>query len=147
MEKVIFVDFDDTICLHRFHIQIDERMFYSINKASELFYENSELNHQLYKYLLEEQKKGANIVLLSSACSKMLDIKKHWLNQNCNLLKFNDFIASSIDISKTDIMCSYAKYNNIDINDIVLIDDNCTERKDAQKKGILTFNPQLIMNK
>ena len=147
MEKVIFVDFDDTICLHRSHIYIDDRMFYPIDKACEMFYKNSEPNHQLYKYLIEEQKNGARLILLSSASSTMLRIKEFWLKNNCPLLRFDDYISASIDIDKTNIMCAYAKHYNIDISNLIFIDDSCIERKTAEKYGILTFNPQLIMNK
>lgn len=146
MAKIIFVDFDDTLCLHRFNIYIDERMFEETNKACEMFYAKSELNLALYKYLTNMQKDGAKIILLTSACSKMLDIKKYWIEKNCPLAIFDDYIAVSIDINKAQIMIEYARHNKIDISEIIFIDDNCTERKYAQEKGILTYNPQLIMN-
>ena len=37
--------------------------------------------------------------------------------------------------------------NKISISDILLIDDNCVERRIAEENGILHYNPQLIMNK
>ena len=115
MAKTIFVDFDDTLCLHRFNVYVDERMFEETHKACELFYANSELNLALYKYLDDMQKDGAKIILLTSACSKMLDIKKYWIEKNCPLVKFDDYIAVSIDINKAQIMFEYAKYNKADI--------------------------------
>ena len=147
MKKVIFVDFDDTLCLHRFNIYTDGRIFENISDACEKFYNQSELNKQLYNHLIDMQKNGYKIIMLSSACSKMLDVKKYWTEKNCPLVKFDDYIAVSIDIDKTKIMCEYAKYHKIDISNIIFIDDNCTERKCASEMGILTYSPQLIMNK
>ncbi|HAJ77977.1 MAG TPA: hypothetical protein DCO89_02810 [Clostridiales bacterium] len=147
MKKIIFVDFDDTICLHNVHIDIDDRMFLNSNEASEKFYSKSELNQPLYKYLVNENNNGAKIILLTSACSKMLDVKKYWLKTNCPLIEFDDYISASIDINKTQIMLSYAKHNKIDVSNIILIDDSCTERRTAEEGGIFTYNPQLIMNK
>ena len=147
MSKVIFVDFDDTICLHNIHIFIDDRMFLNVDEASAKFYANSELNIPLYRYLVNEKNNGTNIILLTSACSKMLDVKKCWLKNNCPSIEFDDFISASIDINKTQIMLCYAKHNKIDILDLVLIDDSCIERRTAEENGIITYNPQLIMNK
>ena len=147
MKKVIFVDFDDTICLHKFHIDVDERLFDEVSVACENFYSKSDLNKSLYNYLIEMKKNGARIILLTSACSKMLDIKKYWIEKNCSLVKFDDYISASIDINKTQIMQAYAKHNNTDIKDIILIDDSCIERRVAEECGFLTYNPQLIMNK
>lgn len=146
MEKIIFVDFDDTICLHRYSVLIDERMFDDVDDACSKFYAQSELNLPLYRYLTEKSKSGVKIILLTSACSKMLDIKKCWLEKNCPLVNFDDFISASIDINKAQIMCGYAKHNKIDIGDIIFVDDSCAERNMAQEKGILNFNPQLIAN-
>lgn len=147
MDKVIFVDFDDTLCLHRFNIYTDARIFEKVDIACSKFYNQSELNHQLYKYLIDMKQNGYKIILLTSACSKMLEIKKFWLKQNCPLVEFNDFISVSIDIDKSKIMIEYAKFNNIDNSNIIFIDDNCSERKYAQENGISTYSPQLIMNK
>ena len=147
MKKTIFVDFDDTLCLHRFNLYIDARIFEKVDVACDKFYNQSELNKELYKYLIDMKKNGYEIILLSSACSKMLDVKKYWIEKYCPLVKFNDYIAVSIDIDKTKIMCEYAKYHKIDTSDLIFIDDNCTERKCASEMGILTYSPQLIMNK
>ena len=147
MEKVIFVDFDDTLCLHRLNVYTDSRIFEKVDVACSKFYCQSELNKKLYEYLIDAKHNGNKIILLTSACSKMLEIKKYWIKQNCPLIDFDDYIAVSIDIDKSKIMSEYAKYNKIDISNIIFIDDNCTERKYAQENGILTYNPQLIMNK
>ena len=122
-------------------------MFLNIKDASNKFYQKSELNKPLYKYLIDKKNSGAKIILLTSACSKMLDVKKYWLQSNCPLVEFDDYISASIDINKTQIMISYVKYNGINISDIILIDDSCIERRVAEESGILTYNPQLIMNK
>lgn len=147
MKKTIFVDFDDTLCLHKFNLYTDARIFENLDNACDKFYNQSELNKQLYSYLIDMKKSGNEIILLSSACSKMLEIKKYWIEKYCPLVRFDDYIAVSIDIDKTKIMCEYAKYHKIDISNIIFIDDNCTERKCALEMGILTYSPQLIMNR
>ena len=74
-------------------------------------------------------------------------MKKYWLQKYCPLLKFDDYISTSIDLNKTEIILHYAKYKGVLPSDIVLIDDLNVERWTAEKMGIITYNPQLIMNK
>ena len=54
-----------------------------------------------------EKNNGAKIILLTSSCSRVFDIKKYWLKTNCPLIQFDDYISASSDINKTEIMLSY----------------------------------------
>ena len=147
MTKTVFVDFDDTICLHRHEVEKNEKMFFEKEKACEILYKDSEVNIALYNYLIELKNFGYQVILLSASCSKLFELKKYWLEKNCPLLKFDDYISVSIDINKTQIMLAYVKYKNMKVEDIMLIDDLNIERWSAEKEGIKTLNPQLIMNK
>lgn len=145
MRKTIFVDFDDTLCLHLYRNKVDKHIFDEIPEACDYFYNECELNVPLYSYLAREQE-NCDVILLSSASSKMLDIKKFWLDKYCPKLKFKDYIAVSIDINKSQIMLAYSQKFDVPIGDIVFIDDSRDERWSAESEGFCTFNPQLLMN-
>lgn len=124
-----------------------QNIFNHAKFASEEIYQESSANILLIKYLEEQQKQGAKLMLLTSSCSKMLEIKKHWLKQYCENLVFEDYISVSIDITKTEIILAYSKFSRIPISNIEFIDDSCKERSDAEHYEIATYNPQLIANK
>lgn len=143
MRKINFVDFDDTLALHRCENKASK--FYladPVTMCNEL-YRNSEVNMPLYEYLLERQEKGEEFILLSNCSSMVIEGKKVWLAKNMPLLKFKEFYGTSIDISKTEVMIYYAELHPE--KDILLIDDNCQERWSAEAAGIKTLNPQLLM--
>lgn len=145
--KTIFVDFDDTLCLHKYKIVVyNQCIFNNAKFASEKMYQKSSANILLIKYLEEQQKQGAKLILLTSSCSKMLEIKKYWLKQCCENLIFDDYISVSIDITKTEIMLAYSKFYKISQSNIEFIDDSCKERWEAEYHGIITYNPQIIAN-
>lgn len=133
--QYIFVDFDDTLCIHPNPIKTELHMFEDVKTACENFYSNSKVNLDIIDYLEHYKSEGAYIILLSACNSKMLEIKKEWCNINCPDL-FDDYIGSSVDLSKSEIIMAFAAYKNVDIEDISLIDDNDEELDKATKMGI-----------
>ena len=133
--KCIFVDFDDTLCLHKEPIRTEMHMFESIETACKKFYKNSKANLELLDYLEHFKEEGTRIILLSACNSKMIEIKKEWCKNHCNNL-FDDYIGSSVDLSKSDIIKAYAEFINEDILEMSLIDDSDKELEEAIEAGI-----------
>lgn len=144
--KTIFIDFDDTLCLHKYENKVTENIFNEASFASEEMFHGCSANVLLIKYLEEQQKLGARLIVLTSASSKMLEVKKNWIKQHCKNLMFDDYISVSIDITKAKIMLHYSKFYNIPLKNIEFIDDARNERWDAEHSGIVTYNPQLVAN-
>ena len=146
MSKVIFVDFDDTLCLHRKEVRTEQAVWLGKEEGCKVAYGGSEPNHKVIQFVEQEKKKGARVVLLSSANSKMLQLKECWCEKHCGGL-IDEFVGSSIDLTKTQVMQAYAEKEGLDPGEIVFIDDRLAERLEAEKAGITVFSPQLIQNR
>lgn len=133
--KYIFVDFDDTLCIHPEPIKTELHMFEDVKKACEHFYHRSKVNLELIDYLEHFKEEGSYIILLSACNSKMLEIKKEWCHQKCPSI-FDDYIGSSVDLSKSDIIKAFADHKNEDILDMTLIDDSDKDLSEATRIGI-----------
>ena len=147
MARLIFVDFDDTLCVHTEYLTDKYKQFICGNKetACENIYKNSLPNTLLINYLIKEKSKGnVRIILLSSAMSFLLELKKLWCLHHCPDL-FDDFIGVSIELSKADIIESYCKYYGLNNEDALFIEDSWKERLPAYQKGIPNQTPQEVM--
>lgn len=145
MKNFIFVDFDDTLCLHKKKIESANFIAFNALDICDTVYKDSIPNKALINYLYKKQNEDYLIIMLTSACSKMLDIKKVWCIKHCPEL-FDDYISVSIDISKSEIMDAFIKRYNLNPSDCIFIDDNCEERWLAERLNITTFNPQIIQD-
>lgn len=133
--KTLFVDFDDTLCVHPEPIKTELYMFETIEKACEKFYHKSKLNLELLDYLEHFKEEGVEIILLSTCNSKMIEIKKEWCRKYCPDI-FDDYIGASMDLSKTEIIKAYAVFKNEELLEMALIDDNDNELEEATMAGI-----------
>lgn len=151
MNKKIFIDFDDTICLHKGKIRTEKYIRMLPEEIVVQAYENSQLNTSLYKWLINLQQNrqwDVKIYLLTHSSSFMLEAKKLWLEDNCPDIEFTDYIAISYDISKIDVIQSYYEaYGNA--CKIIVVDDDPTYRnalEDANNQ-IVIYNPQFLSNR
>ena len=137
MKKIIFVDFDDTICLHKGRIFSKNY----INKTSNP-YKSSLKNDDLINFLNEKNRKGWDIILLTNASSFMLSHKIKWCINNCPF-RFKEYIALSVDCTKKHFIEAFLKQYKVD--KAIFIDDKPTERHELENnKKVKVFSPQLI---
>lgn len=131
---MVFVDFDDTLCLHK--STINSRII-----RQDDFYKHSIPNNTLIKILQEyKDKTGDSVILLTMASSFMLEHKKEWCNKHCNGL-IDGFISLSVDCSKAEYI------NNFD-GAIVFIDDSAKERSEVEKlNNTVVLSPQYIQER
>ena len=117
--NTIFVDFDETLCLHKqVIVYADDNPF----KEKVSIFKDSLLNSELAKYLYNQKEAGAKIILLSTCNSVWLKKKREWVEAYCPDL-FDDFISSSVEMNKAQIVAAYMKVNNLDYDEVVMIDD------------------------
>lgn len=153
MYDKIFVDFDDTLCLHSH--KIDSKYFitapfeYISNEA----YKDSILNKSLYEWLLEKQnnpKSQAQVYMITLASTFMLEAKKIWTKMYCPELNILDFIGVSIDVTKSDIVEAYSKLEEerslTAEPNIFFIDDSPSERHSVKEtcNKVIVLSPQYI---
>lgn len=127
----IFVDFDDTLCLHISAIE-------SSKYLSEYPYANSVPNRILIDWLYTTKPKY-DVVLLTKASSFMLEHKKKWCGVVCPGL-IDEFVGLSVDCSKKDYIANFR-------GDNVFIDDSAAERSAAETlQNCRVLSPQLVMD-
>ena len=138
MKKLIFVDFDDTLCLHSSCIAYIDLLL--TNKKD--IFKDSIPNYPLIRSLEEESKDPeTGIFLISASCSLFMPYKEDWCSKNCSKVKFTDYIGSSIDASKAEIIEGFRHRYNLRPEDIIYIDDSATERKAALAYNFKVYSP------
>lgn len=145
--KVIFVDFDDTLCVHTEYLNDKYKQFLFCDPETlcEKIYRSSLVNHILLTKLTQlKNEYNAQVILISSANSLLLDAKKHWCMQHCPDL-FNQFISSSIELTKADIILSYCTHEHLNEREVLFVDDSWREREQALHMNIHAVTPQEIM--
>lgn len=152
MNELIFVDFDDTLCLHTH--KIDSAWWITV--PPELIvhnaYKESARNEALIKWLKWKQEdESAQIYVLSAAASFMMEAKKFWMQENCPEITVNKYISVSIDVSKADVIEAYHRLDTIMNNNcrIYYIDDSDHDRMAAEAlnlKNVIIRSPQYITN-
>ena len=148
MYKFIFVDFDDTLCVHTEYLN-DMYKQYLCERAEVIcsnVYKNSLPNTVLISYLKERKQEGTHIVLISSANSILLGAKQVWCDTNVRGL-IDSYIATSIEMTKVDVIESYLNYYHLDKSDVLFIDDSWSERHKALLAKIPCQTPQEVMLK
>ena len=123
--KTIFVDFDNTLCLHRYPINYASKsaLFSSTDVAEKIWFRNSIPYQELIDKLSQLQQNGVKIILLTSSGTKQLAAKKIWLNRHASNLHFDIIQAVSVDCSKAQYISAYIKYNHLETKECLMIDD------------------------
>lgn len=154
MNDVIFIDFDDTLCLHPHRISAKKYITSPPDYIARHAYKDSAPNTHLIKWLKEKQENDkAKIIVISSASSYMMAAKKIWVEKHCQSLEINDYIGVSVDAGKEDVVYAYFKtYNEAvghkDDFKMYFIDDSFSERAKMEKAvpGVIVRSPQWIAN-
>lgn len=146
--KLIFVDFDGTICLHLVPVNYRQSEIWNIDTeaAYQAVFKNSIPNKYLIHFLAHAQSNGAKIVLLSSASSKALEMKDKWLDRHCHGL-FSECIAVQSHEEKIACAEAYiamrAKYPGAK-QTALMIDDSSDVLRKAHQCGIMAASPSTI---
>ncbi len=145
--SAIFVDFDNTLCLHmnRINYADSNLLFGDSETACEKWFKHSIVNETLIEYLEEQRLRNTVIILLSDSGSTQLEAKKLWVEQNCPPQLFSRIVATSIDCGKLLYIKSYMTYMGLSAQDILLIDDTPDTYNTASVRGICDIvTPQYI---
>ncbi|MBP3783867.1 MAG: hypothetical protein J6I68_11530 [Butyrivibrio sp.] len=150
MNDKIFIDFDDTICLHSHRISSRHFITSPPEYIAKKAYEESMLNKKLYDWLLHKQEdpnSKAVVYVMSSASSFMLEAKKIWVSEHCPGLNVLDYIGVSVDVDKTSVLEAYRKVFPREMK-MYYIEDSFSERAKSEKtlEGVIIRSPQWIDN-
>lgn len=148
MHDKIFVDFDDTLCLHPHRISSRKYITSPPEYIAEHAYKESVINSALVAWLKRKQTDDkARLYLITSASTFMVAAKKLWIEKNCPELTFTDFIGVSVDTDKTSVIEAYRKIFPDDMR-MYYIEDSFSERAKTEKAvdGVIIRSPQWIAN-
>ena len=149
--KAVFVDFDNTLCLHKRPIDYTSAdiMFpalpYNIDERVNRYFGNSIENTTLIDIL--KKMKGMSLdtkfYILTTAGSKQRDLKLLWLTKHDLHEFFDEVLSVSDDCSKSEVIASYKKHYNLNANDILFLDNRVGGWNDLMQLGICdAYAPQ-----
>ncbi len=147
---IIFVDFDDTLCLHRRSIRSEQYILGTPEYIAHFAYKESMKNKSLEQWLLNKQNSAGEetkIIMLSKASSIMFEAKKIWMSKNMPDVKLYESYSLSEDIgSKVVIVEAYVKQNSGE--HIFFIDDDASERRKVEERcpNVTVVSPQFLQN-
>lgn len=143
----IFVDFDDTLCLHVKRLEQKKALFCDSSTAADYVYKDSILNQPLHDWLKDSQEHGASLILITEASSMLLDVKKAWVLKNCGDLGFDYFISTSMDLDKADHLERFEGMHPD--SKILFVDDRGKERAAVSNRcrHVMATSPQYIMSR
>lgn len=128
MLKYIFVDFDNTLCLHPERPDEDGYQITSLFDGPEycakMRYADSLVNYILLDVLRQYKDDGVTLYLITDTCSLALDAKKYWCEQQCPDL-FSDFFGTSSDLSKPSLIKFFMSHHNLNSDEVAFICNNC----------------------
>jgi len=148
MHDKIFVDFDDTLCLHPHGISSSKYITSPPEYIAEHAYKDSCVNSSLVAWLHKKQTdEKAQLYLITSASTFMVAAKRIWIEKNCPELTFADYIGVSVDTDKTSVIEAYRKIFPGDRR-MYYIEDSFSERAKTEKavEGVIVRSPQWISN-
>ena len=147
--KVIFLDFDNTICLHRHPVDYASpvALFEDSLQASRKLFSSSVINWELVDVLCNLRENNDVIIgMLSSSGSIQLEIKKVWLKTAVPRLKLDFVYGVSVDCTKKQFILSFQKYHSIQPSECILIDDDPGTVNDLYRSGVCdTCIPEMFI--
>ena len=141
----IFVDFDDTLCLHNKKIQTEKYLFKSPDYICVVAYKESIPNTALHLWLKDRQREGALVFMMTNASRGMWEAKKMWLDRTFPDVIFSDYIFVNEDADKESHIRAYTKMYPEER--VYFIDDDGAERAKVEQTcgNVITYSPQWLM--
>lgn len=140
LQKIIFVDFDNTLFIHD-HTLPPLSFMQEFIKKDFFYYKAGYFNHLLIDTLIKEKEDGATLILLSQANNSLeIEAKKKEVEDKYPNL-FYDFIGASSVENKIEIMKEYEDYYGISRRNIMLVDDRTGTLMLARKEGFKIRTP------
>lgn len=153
MYKAVFVDFDNTLVLHidpkvTKYLKKSERALcmFKPKKEAVKMYEHSCINTDVVDYIKNSIESDGKVILLSESTSKLMEVKRYYLQKH--LPNFVDeYISTSLkDIPKSLVIEAYIRQFNIPRNRVLYIEDDVGSIDMIRKQGLKidVMQPQVI---
>lgn len=145
--RIVFVDFDNTLCVHSHPIDYTSNLLESKEDACTSWFKESYLDMTLVEYLVNLKETNCKIILLSNSGSKQLEVKKYFCEKYVPDL-FDDYVGCSCDCSKYDFIKAYLQKHDLVYVQCLLIDDSAEIINKLERDKICrAIPPQLVSYK
>lgn len=146
--NVALFDFDDTLCIHKYHDDAEsERKYNAAVMKDCAWYDNIEAkpNIHMKKFMELLKERGAKLGLISSTVSYVhMQRKQEWVLQKYNM-ELENYCVGSPD-NKVDMLIAIADHFNINRGTVLFIDDCWDNVVKAAKAGFQAASPMEVVN-
>lgn len=140
--KMIFFDFDDTVCIHK--DSIDDFYKKCIEDPDHVYDETTSPNKPLFDWL--NRKLNVPMYCLTWVNLSLVDKPKSGYISKRLQGKDIKLIMTSTPEGKIEVMKLIANSNRVQYSDVLLIDDLYSTNECARSNGFMAVTPQQIMN-
>jgi hypothetical protein len=142
--KAVFIDFDDTLCIHNRHAESETA--YNMGVISGKYaWQDCLPNDQMRKFMRIQQEKCVPMYLISAVSSAIhSSAKMEWVRDNYGV-ELQNFCVGKRKF-KVKMIQWFSEVNNIELDKILIIDDCCETLYEAEKAGIHACSPMEIVN-
>lgn len=147
--KVIFTDFDDTVCIHIYdRLSMDhEAYLHAMYTGDVNFYLNKEryaVQPDVAAFLSLCHLAGKDVICLTwNQSSAPLKPKKAFLEKELGNIVDDLFVAGTRD-AKLKVVIDYCKVHGIELDEVLLIDDHPSTLHEFRTAGIEAISPVVL---
>lgn len=149
--KVVFADFDDTICVHLRSLYDDKQSLdwrKAMYTGDVSWYLNKELfavQEDVKTFLLLCVARGIVVNALSCSDSNIVYLAKlNFLDTNLPSVCDNLYITTNRE-SKLDLVKHWCEVYNVSLNEVLVVDDHPDTQHDMRNSGIHSVSPITII--
>ena len=142
--RVVFFDFDDTLCIHSIHKDLDYKV---IKSATYRIFDKigCRVNKQMFNFIKQLKRSNIEMHLISATGDKdRVALKLEWVLKRYGV----DMIDSCVEhhVDKITKIKEYCGSQGLNYNEALYIDDMYQNLDSATNIGIQTCSPMEVVN-
>lgn len=145
--KAVVFDFDDTLCIHTKHEEMDELEYYYgiVNNSNFLVERNCQWNSQMYEFIKYCKSKDIRMAICSATGFYPVMEAKQESIENAYGIKLDNLCIGGAS-NKNLPLQYYAKLLGLENDEILLVDDLYSNVEAATKEGFQACSPMEVVN-
>lgn len=141
--KVVFFDFDDTLCIHTHHK--DWNYTFTKNTTPEIYDKHEcKKNYQMKKFIELLAELGIEMHMISATSEICRPVKLKWIEKNYGVTMIDSCTLQHSE--KVAKMIEYCDNHNIKYSQALFIDDIFSNVQEAYSCGLQACNPMEVVN-
>lgn len=142
--RVVFFDFDDTLCIHSIHEDLDYKIIKGV--TYKIFDKiGCRVNKQMFNFIKQLKRSNIEMHLISATGDKdRVALKLEWVLKRYGVDMTNSCVEHHVD--KITKIKEYCDSQGLNYNEALYIDDMYQNLDSATKIGIQTCSPMEVVN-